>query len=85
MKIFILLGLFHTLRDGLKAQGLHHIDDGFRDHPCGRVRHHRVDKGLVYLQRINGQLLQIGKRRKTRAEIIQGNPDPIPSQYLQSL
>ncbi len=68
----LLLDAFDPLGDDRQTQGPGESDDRARDHFVVGVGQQIPHEGLVDLQLIERQLLQVRQRRVTRAEVVEG-------------
>ena len=62
--------VFHTFGNRLETEVVREVDGRARDRTGARVGQHPAHERLIHLDRIDGQLLQIGQRRLSRAEVV---------------
>src|ERR1051326_2739023 len=71
-------GLFFHLdafRDDFEAEGVGHGDDGGDDGGAVRVGVDVADEGLVDLERVDREALEVGERRVAGAEVVERDAD----------
>ncbi len=66
--------ILHTFGHYLELQVVREIDAGAHDGGVVIVAHHADDEGLVDLDGIDRQLLQVGQRGVAGSEIVNGDP-----------
>ena len=75
-----LLLRFHTLCNHRQAQAASHGDDRPHDLRVVGVQRSIADEGLVDLEGVHRQALEVGQRRIARAKIVHGETDPLRPQ-----
>lgn len=83
-QISLLLG-FHSLGDNLEVKVVGKGDYRVDDPQISRIGGHFCDEGAIDLQFIDGQRYEIGERRVTGAEVVNGNRYADSSQRAQNL
>ena len=77
------LGAFDTLRDNLEAERMPERDDLLDDAPVRLVREHVHHEGLVDLDLVGRDLLQVSERGIAGAEIVDRDADAHLAQFRQ--
>ena len=83
-----MLGRFHAFGHRFELEGAGQLDDAFDDAQVVRVGQHVAHKALVDLERLHGQLAQVGERGIAGAEVVQRKADsqlPALAHHLDGL
>lgn len=73
---------FNPFRDDPDSQLVSYSDQALNDESPSIARHHAVDEGLVDLDDVDRHRQQVGQRRVTRAEVVEGNSQALGPKSL---
>jgi hypothetical protein len=77
--------VLHSLGHGLHAQPSRHAEARLEDGPEGRIPAGAVHEAPIHLELAEGKVAQLGERRVTGAEVVNGQADALEAQAREDV